>query len=49
MMSRAGGTETEALNRLRALSQHEHQKLAVVAEQIVQEAVRRAQARHHGD
>ena len=49
MMSRAGGTEAEALSRLRALSQHEHQKLAVVAEHIVQEAVRRAQARHHGD
>ncbi len=49
MMSRSGGTEGEALDRLRALSQHEHQKLAIVAEHIVQEAVRRAQARHQGD
>jgi GAF domain-containing protein len=45
MMSRSGGTEAEALDRLRTLSQHQHEKLPVVAQSIVQEAVRRAQAR----
>lgn len=45
IMSRSGTTEEEALARLRALSQHEHQKLAVVAAGIVDEAVRRARAR----
>jgi GAF domain-containing protein len=45
MMSRSGGTEAEALDRLRTLSQHEHEKLPVIAQTIVQEAVRRAQAR----
>jgi GAF domain-containing protein len=49
MMSRSGGTEAEALDRLRSLSQNEHQKLYVVARQIVDEAVRRAQARRHQD
>jgi GAF domain-containing protein len=49
MMSRSGGTEQEALERLRALSQHEHRRLAVVARQILDEAVRRAEARHHTD
>jgi GAF domain-containing protein len=49
MMSRSGGTEQEALERLRALSQHEHHKLAVVARQIVEEAVRRAEARRHAE
>jgi hypothetical protein len=46
LMSRSGVTENEALERLRGLSQNEHQKLAVVAQQIVDEAVRRARARH---
>jgi GAF domain-containing protein len=46
MMSRSGGTEAEALERLRTLSQHQHEKLPVVAQSIVQEAVRRARARH---
>ena len=46
VMSRSGGTETEALARLRTLSQHGHHKLSVVAQQIVDEAVRRAQVRH---
>lgn len=46
LMSRSGGTEHEALDRLRALSQQEHHKLSDVARQIVDEAVRRAQARH---
>jgi GAF domain-containing protein len=49
MMSRSGGTEQEALERLRALSQQEHHKLAVVARQIVDEAVRRAEARRYTD
>jgi GAF domain-containing protein len=44
LMSRAGGTEAEALNRLRALSQHEHRKLAAVAQSIVDAAVRRARS-----
>ena len=45
MMSRSGGTEDQALARLRALSQNEHHKLAVVARQIIDDAVRRAEAR----
>ena len=45
MMSRSGGTEDQALARLRALSQNEHHKLAVVARQIIDDAVRRAAAR----
>jgi GAF domain-containing protein len=45
MMARGGGTEEDALERLRTLSQQEHRKLAVVAQQIVDEAVRRARAR----
>ena len=49
LMSRTGGTEDEALARLRALSQNEHQKLVVVARQIIDEAVRRAKARHRSD
>src|SRR4029453_2976187 len=46
VMSRSGITEHEALERLRALSQHEHRKLAEVARQIVDEAVARARARN---
>jgi GAF domain-containing protein len=46
LMSRSGGTEHGALERLRALSQHEHRKLAEVARQIVDEAVARARARN---
>ena len=44
IMSRTGSTAAEALDRLRTLSQHEHRKLVVVAAQIIDEAVRRAQA-----
>ena len=44
--SRAGGTADEAFDRLRQISQSENVKLAVVAEQLVDEAVRRAHARH---
>ena len=46
LMSRSGGTPAEALDRLRALSQHQHEKLPAVAQTIVDEAVRRARARH---
>ena len=49
LMSRTGGTEGELLARLRTLSQNEHRKLVVVARQIIDEAVRRAQARHRTD
>jgi GAF domain-containing protein len=45
LMSRSGYSEHEALQRLRALSQNEHRKLAIVAQGIVEEAVRRARAR----
>jgi len=45
LMSRSGVDEDEALQRLRALSQHEHTKLVAVAQGIVTEAVRRARAR----
>jgi AmiR/NasT family two-component response regulator len=49
LMSRTGGTEGEAMARLRALSQNEPQQLEVVAGQIVEETVRRAEAGHQGD
>jgi GAF domain-containing protein len=45
LMSRSGATEGEALARLRALSQSEHRKLVEVAQQILDEAVRRARNR----
>jgi GAF domain-containing protein len=43
--SRSGGTAQDAFERLIRISQREHIKLADVAEQIVDEAVRRARAR----
>lgn len=46
-LSRNGGTEQDALDRLRTLSQHEQLNLPDVARHIVDEAVRRAHARHH--
>ncbi len=49
VMSRSGVDEHEALSRLRTLSQHEHRKLPQVAQQIVDEAVRRARSRHQPD
>jgi GAF domain-containing protein len=49
LMSRSGGTAEDALERLRVLSQHEHHKLPRVAQQIIDEAVRRAAARRHSD
>ena len=48
LLSRSGGTEVEAMQRLRELSQSEHRKLSVVAQSIVDEAVRRANARRRG-
>ncbi len=49
LMSRGGGSEQQALARLRTLSQHEHAKLPVLAQAIVDEAVRRAHSRHTSD
>jgi GAF domain-containing protein len=46
IISRTGVTPDGAFARLRALSQTEHVKLSVVASRIVQEAARRARARH---
>jgi GAF domain-containing protein len=43
--ARSGRSTEEAFTQLRAISQAEHRKLAEVAEQIVDEAVRRARAR----
>lgn len=43
VMSRTGVTEGEAMARLRARSQNEDQQLEIVAGQIVEEAVRRAE------
>lgn len=45
MIARSGGTAAEARDRLRTLSQHEHLKLTALAQQIVDEAVRRARGR----
>ena len=47
VMSRSGVSEEEALQRLRTLSQHEHEKLITIAGNLVDEAVRRA--RNHRD
>jgi GAF domain-containing protein len=44
--SRSGLSAQEAFERLTRTSQHENVKLHVVAERLVDEAVRRAQARH---
>jgi GAF domain-containing protein len=49
LLSRTGGTPDEAFNRLREISQTEGRKLSAVAQHIVDEAVRRARARHQGD
>jgi GAF domain-containing protein len=46
IISRTGVTADEALARLRRISQTEHRKLTVVADAIVEEAGRRARARH---
>ena len=44
--SRTGGSADEAFERLTHISQTENIKLNVVAEQLVEEAARRARARH---
>src|SRR5664279_1959503 len=46
LRGRTGGTAEEAFARLRAISQSEHTKLVDVAQHIIDEAVRRARARH---
>lgn len=43
---RTGVSAEEALARLKEISQHEHTKLVVVAQRLVDEAVRRAHPRH---
>lgn len=45
--SRSGGTAEEAFDRLKRLSQADNVKLVVIAEQLVEEAVRRARARNN--
>lgn len=45
IQSRSGTSAEDAFVRLRIMSQHEHVKLAVVAENLVNAAVRRARAR----
>jgi GAF domain-containing protein len=47
LRARSGGTSDEAIAWLRDTSQTEHTKLHVVARRIVDEAVRRARARHN--
>jgi GAF domain-containing protein len=46
LRGRSGGTSDEAFAKLRAISQADHVKLVDVAQHIVDEAVRRARARH---
>jgi GAF domain-containing protein len=46
LRGRTGGTAEEAFARLREMSQSEHTKLTEVAQRLVDEAVRRARARH---
>lgn len=46
LISRSGGTTEEAFASLRTISQREGHKLAGVARQVVEEAARRARARH---
>jgi ANTAR domain/GAF domain len=48
LLSRQGGTAKEAFGTLRGISQRENVKLSVVAARVVEEAVRRARARHAG-
>lgn len=46
LMSRTGSTAEAAFDRLRTISQSENRKVSVIAQQIVDEAIRRARARH---
>jgi GAF domain-containing protein len=48
IMSRSGGTAEQALARLRQASQKDHKEVSVVAQRIVDEAVRLAEARRGG-
>lgn len=48
VMSRSGCTSQEAFDKLRAVSQSEGRKVSAIAQQIVDEAIRRARARHLG-
>ena len=45
LRARSGGTSEEAFARLRTISQNENVKVVVIAQRIVDEAVRRARAR----
>ena len=47
LRGRSGRSAEEAFAQLRSMSQSEHRKLADVAQRIVDEAVRRARARHN--
>lgn len=47
LIGRFAANEHEALERLRAISQHEHRKLADVAQQVIDETVRGARSRPH--
>ena len=46
LRSRSGGSANEAFDRLRKMSQSENVRVAAIAERLVDEAVRRAHARH---
>lgn len=46
LRSRSGGSSEEAFDRLRQISQAENVKLVVIAQRLLEEAVRRAHARH---
>ena len=48
LRSRSGGNAQDAFDRLTRMSQAGNVKLRVVAERLIDEAVRRARARHHG-
>ncbi|PYC87336.1 hypothetical protein C7C46_05030 [Streptomyces tateyamensis] len=49
LMSRSGCTPAEAFDRLRVMSQTQNRKASVVAQQLLDEAVARARARHSAD
>ncbi len=48
IMSRSGGTAEQALAKLRTSSQKDHKELSAVAQRILEEAVRLAEAGHGG-
>ncbi len=49
LMARSGHNPVEAFARLRVISQQENRKLSVVAQTLLDQAVRRARARHTED